>query len=140
MIQLCYKHVFKWLIWFVFKGQSARNSTWDTIYEVTDPEATTISVQNLTPFMEYALRLVATNVVGPSIPSEPTKRFQTIQAPPSHAPYNVTVRAVNATQLRVRWTVSHPISSMLSLLNQVPIRYSSHIFFYFYLFIYFLAA
>ena len=57
--------------------------------------------------MEYALRLVATNVVGPSTPSEPTKRFQTIQAPPSHAPYNVTVRAVSATQLRVRWTVSH---------------------------------
>lgn len=55
--------------------------------------------------MEYALRLVANNVVGPSPPSEPTKRFQTIQAPPSHAPYNVTVRAVSATQLRVRWTV-----------------------------------
>ena len=74
---------------------------------MTDPEATTITVSNLTPFMEYALRLVANNVVGPSPPSEPTKRFQTIQAPPSHAPFNVTVRAVSATQLRVRWTVRH---------------------------------
>lgn len=82
------------------------------MWEVTDPEATTITVHNLTPFMEYALRLVANNVVGPSPPSEPTKNFQTIQAPPSHAPYNVTVRAVSATQLRVRWTVSSIISQV----------------------------
>lgn len=88
------------------QAQSLRNSTWDTIWEVADPEATTITVRNLTPFMEYALRLVANNVVGPSPPSEPTKSFQTIQAPPSHAPFNVTVRAVSATQLRVRWTVT----------------------------------
>ena len=87
------------------QAQSSRNSTWDTVYEVADPEASTITVRNLTPFMEYSLRLVANNVVGPSPPSEPTKRFQTIQAPPSHGPYNVTVRAVSATQLRVRWTV-----------------------------------
>ncbi|XP_032779959.2 protein sidekick isoform X2 [Daphnia magna] len=92
--------VTKWTV----QAQSLRNSTWDTIWEVADPEATTITVRNLTPFMEYALRLVANNVVGPSPPSEPTKRFQTIQAPPSHAPFNVTVRAVSATQLRVRWT------------------------------------
>lgn len=90
----------KWTV----QAQSSRNSTWDVLWEVTDPEATTITVRNLIPFTEYALRLVANNVVGPSAPSEPTKRFQTIQAPPSHAPYNVTVRAVSATQLRVRWT------------------------------------
>jgi len=64
---------------------------------VSDPEAMTITVGNLTPFMEYSLRLVANNVVGPSPPSEPTKRFQTIQAPTSHAPYNMTVLAVSAT-------------------------------------------
>ena len=57
------------------QAQSSRNSTWDTLYEVTDPEAATITVRNLTHFMEYVLRLVANNVVGPSPPSEPTKRF-----------------------------------------------------------------
>ncbi len=76
------------------------------MWEVADPEATTITVHNLTPFMEYALRLEANNVVGPPLLSEPTKHFQTIQAPPSHAPNNVTARAVSATQWHVRWTVS----------------------------------
>uniref|UniRef100_T1GDI4 Fibronectin type-III domain-containing protein n=1 Tax=Megaselia scalaris TaxID=36166 RepID=T1GDI4_MEGSC len=49
------------------------------------------------------LRLIATNVAGSSEPSEPTKEFQTIQARPMHAPFNVTVRAMSATELRVRW-------------------------------------
>lgn len=56
--------------------------------------------------MQYKLRLIANNVVGASEPSESTKEFQTIQAPPSHPPKNVTVRAMNATELRVRWIVS----------------------------------
>ena len=86
------------------KVKPTRN--WRTMpRQVAAPEASTLTVRNLTPFLEYALRLVANNVVGASPPSEPTKRFQTIQAPPSHAPHNVTVRAVSATQLRVRWTV-----------------------------------
>lgn len=56
--------------------------------------------------MQYKLRLIANNVVGASQPSEPTKEFQTIQAPPSHPPKNVTVRAMSATELRVRWIVN----------------------------------
>jgi protein sidekick len=56
--------------------------------------------------MQYSLRILSVNVVGVSPPSEPTKDFQTIQAPPQHAPRNVTVRAMSATELRVRWIVS----------------------------------
>lgn len=63
-------------------------------------------MNGLTPFSLYKLRLIANNVVGASEPSEPTKEFQTIQAPPAHPPYNVTVRAMSATELRVRWIVS----------------------------------
>lgn len=37
------------------------------------------------------------------MPSEPTKDFQTLQAKPKHAPYNVTVRAMSSSELRVRW-------------------------------------
>lgn len=73
---------------------------------MSDPEASTLTVTGLAPFMQYSLRLIACNVVGLSRPSEPTKAFQTIQAPPAHAPKNVTVRAMSATQLRVRWIVS----------------------------------
>ncbi|UYV77069.1 SDK2 [Cordylochernes scorpioides] len=77
---------------------------WWKIFEVSDPEATSLHVTNLQPFMEYQLRLTAINVVGASPPSQPTQLFQTLQAPPAHAPYNVTVRVVSATALRVRWT------------------------------------
>lgn len=58
------------------------------------------------PFTTYRLRLIAVNVVGPSEPSDATKEFQTIQAPPAHPPWNVTVRAMSAKELRVRWIVS----------------------------------
>lgn len=88
------------------EGQTARNSSWFTVFEVSDPDASTITVTDLVPFTLYRLRLIARNVVGVSEPSEPTKEFQTIQAPPAHPPRNVTVRAMSATELRVRWIVS----------------------------------
>ncbi|XP_055523090.1 protein sidekick isoform X5 [Wyeomyia smithii] len=89
----------KWTV----EGQTARNLTWFTVYEVHDPDASTLTVTGLTPFTPYRLRIIAWNVVGPSEPSEPTKDFQTIQARPMHPPLNVTVRAMSATELRVRW-------------------------------------
>lgn len=89
----------KWTV----EAQTARNMTWFTVYEVSDPEASTLTVTGLMPFTPYRLRLIATNVVGPSEASEPTKDFQTIQARPLHPPLNVTVRAMSATELRVRW-------------------------------------
>ncbi|XP_015923362.1 protein sidekick isoform X2 [Parasteatoda tepidariorum] len=92
--------IIKWSV----EAQTRRNESWFKIYEVSDPEASNIEVKNLLPFSDYRLRLIAINVVGSSEPSHPSKFFQTIQAPPSHPPYNVTVRAVNAKALRVRWT------------------------------------
>lgn len=89
----------KWTV----QAQTARNVTWFTVYEISDPDATTLTVTGLMPFTSYRLRLIATNVVGPSEPSDPTKDFQTIQARPMHPPLNVTVRAMSATELRVRW-------------------------------------
>lgn len=89
-------------LWTV-QAQTARNSSWVTIYEISAPDAQSIHVTGLIPFTTYRLRLIATNVVGSSPPSEPCKEFQTIQAPPQHPPKNVTVRAVSATNLRVRW-------------------------------------
>ncbi|XP_037934636.1 protein sidekick isoform X4 [Teleopsis dalmanni] len=84
-------------------AQTARNMTWFTVCEISDPDAETLTVTGLMPFTQYRLRLSATNVVGSSQPSEATKDFQTIQARPMHPPFNVTVRAMSATQLRVRW-------------------------------------
>ncbi|XP_041977027.1 protein sidekick isoform X3 [Aricia agestis] len=89
-------------LWTV-QAQTARNSSWFTVYEINAPDATSILVTGLVPFTTYRLRLIATNIVGSSPPSEPCNEFQTIQAPPRHPPKNVTVRAVSATNLRVRW-------------------------------------
>ncbi|KAL5276641.1 SDK2 family protein [Megaselia abdita] len=91
--------IIRWTV----EAQTSRNVTWFTAYEVYDPDASTLTVTNLKPFTQYRLRLIATNVAGSSEPSEPTKEFQTIQARPMHAPFNVTVRAMSATELRVRW-------------------------------------
>jgi protein sidekick len=91
----------KWTV----EAQTARNASWFQVFEISDPDATTITVTGLVPFTLYKLRLIANNVVGASIPSEASKEFQTIQAPPAHPPKNVTVRAMSATELRVRWIV-----------------------------------
>lgn len=88
------------------QAQTARNTTWFTLYEESAPDACVLHIPNLLPFTLYRLRLLAHNVAGSSEPSEPSKEFQTIQAPPGHAPRNVTVRAMSATELRVRWIVS----------------------------------
>ncbi|XP_058175853.1 protein sidekick [Anopheles ziemanni] len=89
----------RWIV----EAQTARNLTWFVVHELHDPDASTVTVLGLTPFTSYRLRIIACNVVGRSEPSEPTKDFQTIQAPPKHPPFNVTVRAMSATELRVRW-------------------------------------
>ncbi|XP_065308715.1 protein sidekick isoform X2 [Dermacentor albipictus] len=90
----------RWIV----EAQTRRSEQWIPVHETSAPGARTLHVSPLVPFTEYRLRLMATNVVGPSPPSEPSQWFQTIQAPPAHPPRNVTVRAVNAHALRVRWT------------------------------------
>lgn len=102
------------------QAQTARNSSWVTIYEVSAPDAQSILVTGLVPFTTYRLRLIATNVVGSSPPSEPCKEFQTIQAPPQHPPRNVTVRAVSANNLRVRWIVSHCTRKTKTFYLEIP--------------------
>ncbi|CAG9585499.1 unnamed protein product [Danaus chrysippus] len=74
-------------LWTV-QAQTARNSSWITIYEVNAPDAQSILV---------------TGLWAPLHLQNPAKSFQTIQAPPQHPPRNVTVRAVSANNLRVRW-------------------------------------
>ena len=89
----------KWVI----EGQVNGNPEWEKVYEKVDPAATSITVEDLNPYTTYVLRLVAVNVAGNSDPSESTRQFQTIQAPPTSPPPEVTVRAINETAIRVRW-------------------------------------
>lgn len=48
------------------------------------------------------------NIVGTSPPSQPSRKIQTLQAPPDIAPANVTLRTASETSLWLRWVVSHP--------------------------------
>ena len=89
----------KWIV----EAKTARNDVWSKMFEVSDPDASTLTVSGLSPYTQYKLRIIAKNIVGESEPSEPTKDFQTLQAKPKHAPYNVTVRAMSSSELRVRW-------------------------------------
>lgn len=45
------------------------------------------------------------NIVGTSPPSLPSRRIQTLQAPPDMAPTNVTLRTASETSLWLRWMV-----------------------------------
>jgi protein sidekick len=85
--------------------QRTNVSEWTTVFALSDPQATTVTVPNLTPFVFYRVRLVAENAAGKSEPSEPTHWFQTLQAVPSSPPRGVSVRALNQTALLIRWMV-----------------------------------
>lgn len=91
----------KWTV----EAQAGRNVTWGTVYETSAfGDQRSFVVRNLVPFMEYRLRLIANNIVGSSLPSEPSRPFQTLQSPPHRPPQSVTVRAMSANAIRARWT------------------------------------
>lgn len=57
------------------------------------------------------------NIVGTSPPSQPSRKIQTLPAPPDMAPANVTLRTASETSLWFRWMVSTDICSILCISN-----------------------
>lgn len=53
-------------------------------------------------------RMRQVNIVGTSPPSQPSRKIQTLQAPPDIAPANVTLRTASETSLWLRWVVRFP--------------------------------
>ncbi|PVD38929.1 hypothetical protein C0Q70_01554 [Pomacea canaliculata] len=94
----------KWIV----LAKEGEATTYTEIYSVSNPTANEIWVQNLKPYTGYQLKVIAENIVGRSDPSQPSQRFETLQAAPAVPPGNVTVRAINSTGFRISWT---PISS-----------------------------
>lgn len=45
------------------------------------------------------------NIVGTSPPSQPSRKIETLQAPPDISPANVTLRTASETSLWLRWVV-----------------------------------
>lgn len=57
------------------------------------------------PLSSLSFRMRQVNIVGTSPPSLPSRRIQTLQAPPDMAPANVTLRTASETSLWLRWMV-----------------------------------
>lgn len=61
-----------------------------------------------TDFSYLRFRMRQVNIVGSSLPSQPSRKIQTLQAPPDISPANVTLRTASETSLWLRWVVRHP--------------------------------
>lgn len=60
------------------------------------------------PHPRLSFRMRQVNIVGTSPPSQPSRKIQTLQAPPDMAPANVTLRTASETSLWLRWVVRLP--------------------------------
>ncbi|XP_071965988.1 protein sidekick-2-like isoform X2 [Antedon mediterranea] len=85
------------------EAQIGFSQQWVVIYEHRDPESTGYTVPNLTPYTTYRFRIIATNIVNSSAPSESSSSTQTHQDNPSVYPQGVVIRSYSETSLRVRW-------------------------------------
>lgn len=93
-------------MFFFLKARVSRSSSWEQVFKTSAPLTNTLTVENLVPYTEYSLRLIAVNVAGQSEPSLHSLTFQTLQAEPSHPPHNMTLRAMSPSGIGVRWIVS----------------------------------
>ncbi|NXA30009.1 SDK2 protein, partial [Ibidorhyncha struthersii] len=81
-------------------GQSGEAEEWGLVHQLAnEPDTRSMEVPNLKPYTYYR----RVNIVGTSPPSLPSRRIQTLQAPPDVAPANVTLRTASETSLWLRW-------------------------------------
>ncbi|XP_035889307.1 protein sidekick-2 isoform X2 [Phyllostomus discolor] len=85
-------------------GVVGEGEEWLLIHQLSnEPDARSMEVPNLNPFTYYSFRMRQVNIVGTSPPSQPSRKIQTLQAPPDMAPANVTLRTASETSLWLRW-------------------------------------
>ncbi|KAM6964645.1 protein sidekick-2 isoform 1-T1 [Tautogolabrus adspersus] len=85
-------------------GVVGENEDWVMVHQVTnEPEARSLQVPGLNPYTFYRFRMRQVNIVGTSLPSQPSRKIQTLPAPPDMAPANVTLRTASETSLWFRW-------------------------------------
>ncbi|NXY79293.1 SDK2 protein, partial [Glareola pratincola] len=93
-------------------GQNGEAEEWGLVHQLAnEPDARSMEVPNLKPYTYYRrvagitprFRMRQVNIVGTSPPSLPSRRIQTLQAPPDVAPANVTLRTASETSLWLRW-------------------------------------
>ncbi|XP_041341779.1 protein sidekick-2 [Pyrgilauda ruficollis] len=85
-------------------GQNGEAGEWGLVHQLAnEPDTRSMEVPNLKPYTYYSFRMRQVNIVGTSPPSLPSRRIQTLQAPPDLAPANVTLRTASETSLWLRW-------------------------------------
>nr|XP_020466112.1 protein sidekick-2-like isoform X2 [Monopterus albus] len=85
-------------------GIIGENKEWLMVHQLTnEPDARSLEVLNLNPYTFYRFRMRQVNIVGTSPPSQPSRKIQTLQAPPDISPANVTLRTASETSLWLRW-------------------------------------
>ncbi|KAM9296045.1 protein sidekick-2 [Gastrophryne carolinensis] len=85
-------------------GTQGESEDWLLVHQLAnEPNARAIVVPGLNPYAFYSFRMRQVNIVGTSPPSLPSRRIQTLQAPPDMFPANVTLRTASQTSLWVRW-------------------------------------
>uniref|UniRef100_A0A8C9TXB7 Sidekick cell adhesion molecule 2 n=1 Tax=Scleropages formosus TaxID=113540 RepID=A0A8C9TXB7_SCLFO len=85
-------------------GVIGENEDWVMVHQLpNEPDARSLEVPRLNPYTFYRFRMRQVNIVGTSPPSQPSRKIQTLQAPPDVAPGNVTLRTASETSLWLRW-------------------------------------
>eukprot|EP00064_Thunnus_orientalis_P007648 superscaffoldBa00000861_g7670 len=85
-------------------GVVGENEDWVMVHQVSnEPDARSLEVPGLNPYTYYRFRMRQVNIVGTSPPSQPSRKIQTLPAPPDMAPANVTLRTASETSLWLRW-------------------------------------
>ncbi|XP_041941993.1 protein sidekick-2 isoform X3 [Alosa sapidissima] len=85
-------------------GVIGENEEWVTVHQLAnEPDARSLEVTGLNPYTFYRFRMRQVNIVGTSPASQPSRKIQTLQAPPDMAPANVTLRTASETSLWLRW-------------------------------------
>ncbi|KAK2494395.1 hypothetical protein MC885_015796 [Smutsia gigantea] len=85
-------------------GIVGEGEEWLLVHQLAnEPDARSMEVPELNPFTYYSFRMRQVNIVGTSPPSQPSRKIQTLQAPPDMAPANVTLRTASETSLWLRW-------------------------------------
>lgn len=109
-------------------NETIASSKWKLVYEKSNaPNATKLLVENLKPFTNYTLRMLARNVKGVSQPSLATEVFETLADVPASTPDHLSARfnhlyasttKSNDLDVLIKWT---PIAS--EKWNGVPFGY-----------------
>ncbi|XP_069381285.1 protein sidekick-2 isoform X2 [Paralichthys olivaceus] len=85
-------------------GIIGENEEWLMVHQLAnEPDARSLEVLELNPYTFYRFRMRQVNIVGTSPPSQPSRKIQTLQAPPDISPANVTLRTASETSLWLRW-------------------------------------